>query len=329
MGSSEDGGKARRLFELDDLLRQKPYRVSELVEQLRVDRRYVQRDLETLRGLDRGLRDTPGKRHHYDIPSPRQSLDLMGTLVLYSATRLIYHRAGGHVQHYHRALNVLRKWLPESIQPVLERSLTDVGKRRSTETMALEKVAEAWFGLHPLRFEYRAGSGSGQWRTNVLEAYFLEVHPVNLGLYAVGKETSFHNKLRTFKLSRMRRFTVLHDESYAIPNDFDPRAFFESAWGVVGKSDGETVAVRLRFAPEAARRLEEGGYPNMEMKPPHHDGFREVTVRAGVDRTGLPLEVLVWVRSWGPLVEVLEPEALREKWLEDCRELLRRYTHER
>ena len=55
------------------------------------------------------------------------------------------------------------------------------------------------------------------------------------------------------------------------------------------------------------------------------DGSKTATIKAGVDSTGLPLELLVWIRGWGPNVDVLKPEALRTRWLEDCREVVRRY----
>jgi hypothetical protein len=44
------------------------------------------------------------------------------------------------------------------------------------------------------------------------------------------------------------------------------------AWGVMGTSGGPTVTVRLRFAPEAAYRLREGGYPNLTIDAEEPDG---------------------------------------------------------
>ena len=51
------------------------------------------------------------------------------------------------------------------------------------------------------------------------------------------------------------RNTRLLGDTYTIPQNFDPRDYLETAWGVIGTSGGESVAVKLRFAPEAAHRL--------------------------------------------------------------------------
>lgn len=39
-----------------------------------------------------------------------------------------------------------------------------------------------------------------------------------------------------------------------------------------------------------------------------------------------PLEILSWVQGWGPRVEVLAPENLRRRWLEEARQVLEEYA---
>jgi predicted DNA-binding transcriptional regulator YafY len=322
-----DWYKSRRMVRIAELLHHhEQLTVKQICTFLgaQVSTRDVQRDLEDLRDCIQGL-DSRGKRpvQHF-IKRDTRALDAVQTLLVHAATRLVYHRATSKNAHA-QALKHLAHNLPERVREVLLRSAEDIGQRKgsSREETALEKVARAWLTGRRLSFQYQSHTGSGQWRTNELEVYFIEVHPVNLGLYAIGKETTYHHTLRTFKLSRMRHWHILEDTQYDIPRDFDPKGFFKDAWGVIGQSvDGTTVRVVLRFQPSVLRRLEEGGYPNME-KRSLPDGRLELTFDAGTDKHGMPLEVLVWVRTWGANVEVMEPRTLRERWLEDAREIVR------
>lgn len=325
----EDWSKAKRLFRIAELLREQPSTVTRLQTRLgeEVSKRDVQRDLVTLEEL---LFDTferlPKRPPQYVIRTQQNSLHPIETLLLHAATRLVYHRSDGHGSNHRATLKKLETWLPASVRGVVSRSTADIGnqRRNTIESRNLEQVSAAWLGGHRLQFLYQSATGSGAWRSNILEVYFIEAHPSNLALYAVGLETGFHHAVRTFKLSRMKELTVQRDTSYTIPDTFDPTTFFENAWGVIGQSDGESVNIELRFTPEATRRLEEGGYPNMTVTA-LQDGSRLVTFKAGTDKTGLPLEVLAWVHTWGARVEVLKPAELRQRWLADCRAVVERY----
>lgn len=319
--------KSRRILVMTELLRDREHTTDQLCKffQPEATRRDVQRDLEQIESCVDDFRRIPTRPPRYCIRTQANSLHPVETLAVYAATRLVYHRASGHSSHYATALRLLEQWLPESIRPIVSRSVSGIGKqRKSPESSALEKVAKAWFAGNRLQFQYQAVNGRGGPRTNELEVYFIEVHPENLALYAIGKETTYHQSVRTFKLARMKNLQVLRDTSYITPEDFDPQAFLKHAWGITGQSDGATANITLRFQKSVAARIEEGGYPNME-KRVLPDERIEVSFKAGTDKTGLPLEVLVWVRGWGANVEVIEPAALRERWLEDCRDVVARY----
>ncbi len=335
-GGAMDMSGAERLYRIARMVRDTPLTVKQIMQQLDPGvapatdewlalERNVRRDLALLKQLDGEYVETEARPRQHLLRVRQQQLHPVETLALHAAARLVYHRSPGHSRHHQRALTQLAHWLPERVRPVVERSVADVGRRRSREDLMLERAAEAWMQGHPLRFEYRAASGSGQWRSNELEIYLIEVHPVNLDLYAVGREVSFHNKLRTFKLARMRNAAVMHDRSYAIPDTFDPRSFFHDAWGVVGSGQQEGLSVTLRFAPEVAYRILEGGYPNMSEPLFHLDNSLEVDIRAGVDASGLPRELMTWILGWGPRVEVLAPPQVRDYWLQQARELLEKY----
>ena len=73
------------------------------------------------------------------------------------------------------------------------------------KTTRHEAAAEAWFRQQAIEFYYRKPSGSGRARRNELEVYFVEISRLNLGVYVIGYERSYHRKLRTYKLNRMSR----------------------------------------------------------------------------------------------------------------------------
>jgi len=314
--------KARRLAEIPKLLRLKPRTSRELAERFGVPLRTVQRDLETLREMGEGLEEV--RRGLYALPATESRLSAVEALAIHAAARLLYHHAPARNPFYLSALEKLAALLPEPARTVAFQSSKEL-RERPPDDRALELVARAWFEGRVLAFEYLSPGGSGEWRPKELEVYFVEVSRENLAPYAIGYERRFHDRVLTFKLSRMR-YARLLEETYTVPDTFDPRAYLTNAWGVIGTSGGPVTRVRLRFAPEATYRLREGGYPNLTLEEALPDGRLTVSLQVGTDRGGFPLEILSWVQSWGPRVEVLEPEGLRTRWLEEARQVLDRFS---
>lgn len=321
-----DHRKALRLLEARDLLTARPYTAQELARALGVDKRTALRYLlEDLQAIEVAKE---GRSPRYQLLQS-QELSPVEALVTHSALRMLYHHAPGHNPVYLEALLKLARRMPEPAQSLAIRSTEDLKHRlarRLDEGDALGKVAEAWFRQQAIEFYYRKPSGSGRARRNELEVYFVEISRLNLGVYVIGYERSYHRKLRTYKLNRMSRIRPIGEAgAYRIPADFDPRGYLSDAWGVVGGSGGAPVEVRLRFKPEAAYRLREGGYPEMELLELPEGGL-EARFTVGTDNEGFPLEILSWVQGWGPRVEVLAPENLRRRWLEEARQVLAEYA---
>ena len=65
----------------------------------------------------------------------------------------------------------------------------------------------------------------------------------------MGRETTYHQDVQTFKLSRMRALHVLIAETYDIPDSFEPRDFFRAARGVMGGPAAQLETIELRFSP--------------------------------------------------------------------------------
>jgi predicted DNA-binding transcriptional regulator YafY len=320
-------GKVKRLLEIIDLLRLRERTPHELVKALGRSRSTIHRDLRDLESLEIGLKhaEDGGK---YAIPPSPSSLNDVEALATHAAVRLMYHHAPSVNRHFERVLEKLAAQLPEHIREIARQSTKNLRERRPArhgDDRTLEIVARAWATQRVLRFTFVKPGGSGQARINELEVYFIEVSRANLATYVIGRERAYHDAVRTFKLSRIGNPQLLVD-GYEIPDDFDPTEYLSDAWGVTGKSDGVSVTVRLRFAPEARYRIEEGGFPNVRSQRDLPVGSLEVEITAGTDSTGFPRELLPWIQSWGPRVEVIEPQHLRERWLEEARAVIKRYA---
>lgn len=277
--------EARRLVALAELLRLKPRRTSELAERFGVSVRTVQRDLEALRDMGEGVEAV--SRGRYRIPHVHHRLSAVEALAVHAAVRLLYHHSPTRSPAYRSALEKLSALLPEPAREAALRS-AEALQGRPRDDRTLELVARAWFESRVLAFEYRSPGGSGRWRNKELEVYFVEVSRDNLAPYAIGFERTFHRAILTWKLSRMRHVRLLED-TYVVPPTFDPNRYLQNAWGVVGTSGGALETVRLRFAPEAAYRLEEGGVPRRDRRgalrrrqprgaPTRRDGQRRVSL---------------------------------------------------
>ncbi len=111
----------------------------------------------------------------------------------------------------------------------------------------------------------------------------------------------------SLNLHRLRRVDVL-DRTAEPPADFDPVALERSAFAVT--SSGPLVTYRMRFDPEVAAFIEEREWhPTQELVSLAGGGVELSFTCAET------WEVAAWVASWGRLVEVLQPGALRSSLL--------------
>ncbi len=332
--------KVERLFELEELLRLKPRTVTELAKhfhhaeiatgKLKPEsaQRKLRDDIKFLmqEKFARGIEMIKERPPTYEM-TKKHKLDDRQALAIQSIIRLFAHHAPTNDDFYHQIIQELTKKLPEHIQEILERRNQQQKTERPQQlARTLQKVNEAWGQCRQIQFQYLKPGGSGTWRNNTVSIFFCEISRTNLDHYIIGYEHEFHKGIRTFKLSRMKQAELLKN-TYTIPEDFDPAKYFGNAWGIIGDSDGHSIPIRLRFSSSVLHRLDEGGYPNMQtIEDNQTDGTRTIEIRAGTNKDGIPLEVLVWARSWGANVEILEPKQLRELWLEDAREILKQYA---
>lgn len=308
--------KAERISEMVRLLQARGWKIDHLAYHFEVSTKTVKRDLESIEKTGIPIEEDYPKI--YSISKLSMPLEPVEALAAYTAIRLAYHHSPSLNRHYYKALLIISNNLPKHIQNTLNDSITSK-ELQEEASREIELVARAWAERTVLYFDYQKPNGDLD-RANKLHVYFIEVSRDNLAPYVIGLEAGKRNKIRTFKLARMQNVHILN-ESYEIDPDFDPKEFLSNAWGVIGAKSPETVTVR--FAKEAMYRIIEGGYPSMELVGKIDE--RTYEIRTGLDNKGFPREIMPFLLSWGPRIEVLSPDYVREAWLGELKEALQRY----
>ena len=96
------------------------------------------------------------------------------------------------------------------------------------------------------------------------------------------------------------------NSTYEIQTDFDPYAYLQYAWGIMGGD--EVTEVKLRFAPRVVYRIRESDWPGVVGAEDNDDESCTLTFRVNH-----ALEMKPWIRGWGEDCEVLAPQGLREE----------------
>lgn len=119
-----------------------------------------------------------------------------------------------------------------------------------------------------------------------------------------------HNRkaLRLFLVDRIEQLTVL-DDRFEIPEDFSAGDLTGSAFGLI---DEQQFMIKVRFGPEIGHLIRERTWhPSQEMVE-EPDGSLVLTFEASGEK-----EILAWLYSYLPYVQVLEPQELKEKFLKN------------
>ena len=137
------------------------------------------------------------------------------------------------------------------------------------------------------------------------------LEPVGMShaLYVVARDVGV-NELRTFKVERIRHISPTA-EAFTIPDTFDPVNYFASSWSVW---EDEPIEVVVRFSALVAPHVQEAHWHSSQQITYLPDG--QLLWQAHVAGT---IEIVSWIRSWGPEAEVLAPLALREQLAEESR----------
>ncbi|HMO05388.1 MAG TPA: YafY family protein [Kiritimatiellia bacterium] len=120
----------------------------------------------------------------------------------------------------------------------------------------------------------------------------------------------------TFAFSRVNRVEVLEEPGWA-PRRFDPETYMAQAYGIVGGE--KPIRVRVRVSPAIAAYMTERIWHAHQQVRHNQDGSAEIAFTTRGRK-----EVVRWVLSWQPDMEVLAPLHLRRRVQEKMTEALRR-----
>lgn len=311
--------KAARLRSIEHRLYNAPrgLRVIELADYCGVDRRTIYRDLQALEDMGVPVWEATG-RYGIDRESYLSTvrLNLNEAVALFFAARLLAHHSDEHNPNVVSALSKLASGLPDTtISSHMARVAEIIRSRplRGDYVRVLDTVTRAWADRRKVMIRYRAASG--ELTERVICPYFLEVSRSEPASYVIAYD-DLRAALRTFKLERVADAEIL-DDTYAIPDDFDPYAHLAAAWGVI---DEVEVEVRLRFSPAVAPRVRESVWHHSQQLADTDDGGCLLAMRVG----GIK-EIRSWVLGWGADVEVLAPAELRDEVRDHARRMAALY----
>jgi predicted DNA-binding transcriptional regulator YafY len=295
----------------------------ELARRLEVSARTIQRDMEALSSAGVPLYAERGQAGGWVLPEPFRT-NLTGlteselqTLFLSTPSRLLADL--GMKQASEAALIKLRATLPsgqrQGAEHARQRILVDPSgwNRAEEQVPALATLQEAVWQDRMVRLVYARGDGTTVERL---------VEP--LGLVAKGSLwyliARVEDALRTYRVSRVQAAEVT-GEPFERPIDFDLAAYWEqSSAAFVAALPRYPVTLRLP-AEDVQMVARLGGRARVEdLSEPDRDDM--VTMRVRFDTEA---EACGCVLSFGAGVEIIEPDALRERVIDLAAGVLRRY----
>jgi proteasome accessory factor B len=217
-----------------------------------------------------------------------------------------------------QALSKMADVLPSELAGQLQQSIRLLASRPPNlrYIRIFERVATAWTARRQMRIRYRSlqATEAREW---VLEPYFVEMTGIGYSSYVIGHAIRQGREgIITFKLDRIEEAHIL-DSSFQVPEGLDIVGLLSDSWGIIW---GEERVVKLRFSPGVTRRVKESVWHPSQTIEDQADGGCVMTLAVGSI-----LEITPWIRSWGPDVEVLEPEELRAQFREWAKQMERIY----
>ena len=302
------------------------YSPGQLADELEVSRRTVFRDLNMLEMAripyffdeeKRGYRVNP----NFFLPPVNLTLpEALAMLLL--AGRL---RGTGRLPllaHASRAAVKLEAALPASIREHvgtvldnLQASLGPLSRHEGLEAV-FEELASAIVQRQVCRLVYISLHERKQLTLHA-RPYRLMFHGRAWYVLAHSEE---HGELRTLKLLRIRKCTVL-ERTFPPPPPEQLQGYFGGAWSMI--PEGRSYDVRVHFDRKVASNVAEVQWHPTQRVQWNDDG--SVEFQARVDGLG---EIAWWVLGYGPFAEVVAPPALREAVAGSARAMAARYGKE-
>lgn len=285
-----------------------------------VSRRTVARDLDFLRDEERAPLAYDDARHGFRLTDetytlPPVSISRREAFSFALARKLLVHYEG-------TPLHLDMRSVLDKIAESLEGDVTIEPAWLSEHVGVLPEdnvriAPEVWAQLagviehrEAIRAEYQ--NFTGRISAHDLHPYHLLAYHGNW--YVLARQVE-KDKVGTFALSRFRRIEAT-GQTFNRPAEFSPETYARQAFGIVGGE--EAIKVRLLFDPKLAVYITERDWHPTQQFRMRRDGRVEMRM----ETTGRK-ELIRWVLSWMPDVQVLAPKSLRDRIAEKLRDGLR------
>lgn len=314
--------QSSRWFVILHLLHQNRTRglkVTDLAEKFNVSRRTIYRDLGVLESkLKVPLYPDKGRicvQEGYFLPPIHFTLP--EALNIFLAVRLLLHYShlyDPNIANTFLKLNsIVEPPLREQIQKTLE--WMEKLPRNEKYLKTLEALAASWVSGTQTRIAYKA-LGAEEATVRNIDPYFIEPSAPGHSSYVLAY-CHKAKELRNFKIERIEKIWPTN-QPYSIPSGFDANAYLGSSWGM--EVGGEVRTIKLKFAPNITRIMEETIYHPSQSLARQEDGSVIMTLKVSES-----MELQAWILGWGEKAEVLEPASLRRSIAATTREMLRIY----
>jgi len=275
-----------------------------------------------LEEIERGRELIEVKRGHYRL-NPTEAVSNVRlkpaeALTIYLALRRFIRQTSKAPDFM---ITAIQKVIPALQRPDFVEQLTRSNNLLNANRTATREYTQVWDTLIQGWLEgivvhiHHRKARSNETIEHDIEPCLFEPMPSGDSVYLIAFSQQ-RKALRTFKLDRIER-AILTTQRFE-KTDIDVNDLFKCAWGIwYGEAP---TRVELIFNPNVAQRLMESVFLPTEKKQFLPDG----SVLWTAEVTGL-LEILSWVRGWGPEVRVVKPNKLREQIVQDLREALMQY----
>jgi proteasome accessory factor B len=302
------------------------YSATQLAGELEVSRRTIFRDLNMLEMARIPYFFDPqrsGYRLNPNFFLPPVNLTLPEALaILLLAGRLRGTARLPLLAHASRAAVKLESALPDSIRQHvgsvidnLQASLGPLSRHEGLEG-AFEELASAIVQRRVCRIVYIS--------LHERKQLVLPVRPLRLAFlgraWYLLAHSERHAELRTFKLLRIRKCTVL-ERTFTPPPPEQVQRHFGGAWSMI--PEGRSYDVQVHFDPKVASNVAEVQWHPTQRCRWNDDGSMEFQAR--VDGLG---EIAWWVLGYGPFAEVIAPPPLRKAMRDSAQAMAQRYGKE-
>jgi predicted DNA-binding transcriptional regulator YafY len=296
-------------------------RPSEIARRVDSSVRTVYRDLRSIEGELGMPLWSEGGRWGVDADAflPPLKLTRSEAMAVVLSARLMIRYADTYDPDLASAFEKLGAVLPPALREHVDRTLDDLSRRPTDETFNrhVRLLTQAWAERRIVMVDYAPAPYAPEAtpRTARVRPYLIEPSLQTHALYLIGWDET-RDAMRTFKVERIRDVS-LTPESFPAP-DAEIDGMFERAWDII--ADQEPTDVVLRFSAAVASRVREARWHPSERVEEAPDG--SLLWRATVAG---PIEIRIWILSWGEDVEVMEPASLRDDVAGRLRRAAERY----